>query len=217
MEWDLLSPLDDGERREVLQLARRRRFKRGEVLFHEGDPGVTLHLVDRGHVAMRVTTPLGDIATLAVKGPGDYFGELALVGQAGIRNATVVAVDTVETLSVQRDQFDMLRGKHRNFDEVLVEVLANEVRRMSDLLVEAHFAPVEVRVFRRLAELARLFANGNGEVVIPLTQDDVASLAGTTRPSANKVLRAAQDEGILQISRGSVEILDRPLLDRKAR
>ena len=113
MEWELLRPLSEEERREVLRLARRRRFRRGEVLFHEGDPGDTLHLIDRGHVAMRVTTPLGDVATLIIEGPGGYFGELALISENGTRNSTVVALDAVETLGLHRDQFDELRRKLR--------------------------------------------------------------------------------------------------------
>ncbi len=102
MEWPLLPSLSEVERREVLTLARRRRFRRGEVIFHEGDPGDTLHLIDRGHVAMRVTTPRGDVATLLVEGPGSHFGELALVSESGTRNSTVVALGATETLSLHR-------------------------------------------------------------------------------------------------------------------
>jgi CRP/FNR family cyclic AMP-dependent transcriptional regulator len=214
MEWELLQPLGDEERRDVLRLARRRRFKKGEVLFHEGD---TLHLIDRGHVAMRVTTPLGDVATLMVDGPGGWFGELALVGELSTRNSTVVALDAVETLGLHRDHFDELRRKHRSMDEVLVVALANEVRRLSARLAEALYVPVETRVYRRLVELSDVFANGEGSITIPLTQDDLASMAGTTRPSANKVLRAAQDDGVLTISRGNVGILDSEKLAKRAR
>src|SRR5271163_2421510 len=128
MEWALLRPLSEEERREVLRLALRRRFRRGEILFHEGDPGDTLHLIDQGHVAMRVTTPLGDVATLIVEGPGGYFGELALVSEKGTRNSTVVALDPVETLSLHRDQFEELRRTYESFDRMLVAALADEVR-----------------------------------------------------------------------------------------
>lgn len=216
MEWALLGPLSEEERREVLRLARRRRFKRGEVIFHEGDPGDTLHLIDRGHVAMRVTTPLGDVATLIVEGPGSHFGELALVGESGTRNSTVVALDATETLGLHRDHFAELRQKHRSFDDVLVVALATEVRRLSARLAEALYVPVDTRVYRRLVDLAAVFNTGAPTTIIPLTQDDVASLAGTTRPSANKVLRAAQDEGMLRISRGSIELLDPALLAKRA-
>lgn len=217
MEWELLQPLSEEERREVLRLARRRRFRRGEIVFHEGDPGDTLHLIDQGHVAMRVTTPLGDVATLIVEGPGGYFGELALVSEKGTRNSTVVALDPVETLSLHRDQFEELRRTYESFDRMLVAVLADEVRRLSARLAEALYVPVETRVYRRLVDLATAFASGDQLPTIPLTQDDVASMAGTTRPSANKVLRAAHEEGVLRLSRGSIEILDPALLAKRAR
>jgi CRP-like cAMP-binding protein len=217
MQWALLQPLSDEERREVLQLAHRRRFKRGEVVFHEGDPGDTLQLIERGHVAMRVTTPMGDVATLNVMGPGGSFGDLALVGELGVRNSTVVALDAVEVLALHRNDFGDLRRRHRSFDEVLVVALANDVRRLSARLAEAHFLPVETRVYRRLVDLTEVFANGDETIVIPLTQEDLASLAGTTRPTVNVTLRSAQDDGVLRISRGRMEVLDEAMLRKRAR
>jgi CRP/FNR family transcriptional regulator, cyclic AMP receptor protein len=217
MEWELLRPLSEEQRREVLRISRRRRFRRGEVLFHEGDPGDTLHLIERGHVAMRVTTPLGDVATLIIEGPGGYFGELALVSAPGTRNSTVVALDAVETLSLHRDQFEELRSVHHRINDMLISALAAEVRRLSARLSEALYVPVETRLYRRLVDLAVLFSSGNGTATIPLTQDDLASLAGTTRPSANKVLRVAHEDGVLRISRGRVEVLDAAQLSRRAR
>src|SRR5687767_10810905 len=103
-DWPLLGALDAENRRRILATARRRRFARREVLFHEGDPGDTLHLVDSGRVAVRVTTPLGDTATLIVLGAGAVLGELALVeGGGGRRSATAVALERTETLSLHRD------------------------------------------------------------------------------------------------------------------
>src|SRR5664279_6410691 len=105
MSWALFSELPPEQARLVLATARRRRFARREVVFHEGDPGDTLHLIDRGHVAVRVTTPLGDTATLRVIGPGEHFGELALVSPAP-RSATITALEPTETLVLHRDQIN---------------------------------------------------------------------------------------------------------------
>ena len=217
MEWRLLSVLSDEERRNVLSAARRRRFARGETLFHEGDPGDTMHLLEKGRVALRVTTPMGDTATLAVLGPGDYFGELAIVSPAP-RNSTVVALEQVETLSLHRDQLNSLRSRHTDVDRVLLEAVVGEVRRLSHQLLEALYMPADKRVLRRLVDLTRLYgADGPGPVTIPLTQEDVAELAGTTRPTANKVLRQVEDAGVVQISRGRVVVLDPAGLLQRAR
>ena len=212
MRWRLLDPLDDDQRRQVLALANRRRYRRGEVVFHEGDPGDTLHLIERGHVAIKRSSPLGDVAALLVLGPGDVFGELALVGPAGARSSTVQALDALETLTVHRDHFDELRRHHQAIDRILVEALAADVRRLSDRLLEALYVPVQRRVLRRLAELASIY----GDDAIPLTQDDLAGLAGTSRPSANKALRAAEEAGLVEVGRGRVTVLDLEELARRA-
>src|SRR5262245_31139218 len=107
MEWPILAELSEPERRELLTAARRRRFAKGEVIFHEGDPGDTLHLVSKGHIGIRVNTPLGDVAMVRVLRPGEFFGELAVVAPAP-RNATACALDPAETLSLHRDDFQAL-------------------------------------------------------------------------------------------------------------
>ena len=73
-------------------------------------------------------------------------------------------------------------------------------------------------MWKRVADLTRLYETpGNDVVTIPLTQEDVAHMAGTTRPTANKVLRSGEDAGMLRISRGRIEILDLAALAKLAR
>src|ERR1051325_2175062 len=112
-DWPLLRSLSEEDPRQVLSAARRRRFTLREVLFHEGDPGDTLHLIDKGRVAIRITTPLGDAATVGVLGRGDVVGEMAVLEEGGHRQATVTALEATETLSLDRGQLDDLRLAHR--------------------------------------------------------------------------------------------------------
>src|SRR5664279_4123977 len=136
MSWALFSELPPEQARLVLATARRRRFAKRQVVFHEGDPGDTLHLVESGHVAVRVTTPLGDTATLRVIGPGEHFGELAVVSPAP-RNASIVALEPTETLALHRDGMNALRAKHPEIDRALLEAVVGEVRRLSVALLDA--------------------------------------------------------------------------------
>src|SRR4029453_16032731 len=117
----------------------RRTFARGEVVFHRGDPGNALHLVSSGRFAVRITTPLGDTATLAVRGRGEAFGALALVSDDHERSATVQALEASETRSVLRDDFERLRREHPSVDAILVAILAALVRRRSEQLTEAYY------------------------------------------------------------------------------
>ena len=217
MEWQILEVLSPDERQELLALARRRRFARNEVIFHEGDPGDTLHLVAKGHIAVRVTTPLGDVATVRVLKAGDFFGELAIISP-GPRNATAVALDAVETRAVHRDQFDALRARDPAIDRVIIEALVTEVRRLAVQLVDALYIPVEKRIWRRVVDLAAIFANSDGAVVsIPLTQEELAQVVGATRPTINRTLKEGEDAGVVRLARGRVEVLDRAAVARLAR
>ena len=201
MEWELLRDVPAEEVRRVLSIARRRTFSRGEVVFHEHDPADSLHLIARGRFAIRTSTPLGETALLAIRGPGDAFGELALVsGLEAVRSATVESLDASETHAVYRREFDALRREHPRVGEVLVALLADAVRRTNGLLLDAYYATAETRVLRRLAELAAVAPDGE----VRLTQDDLASLAGTSRATVNRVLRDAQRRGALELRRGRV-------------
>lgn len=209
MTWALLSSLGDAERQDVLAAAHRRRFARNEALFHEGDPGDSLHLIERGHVAVRVTTPQGDVATLRVIGPGDHVGELAMLSPAP-RSATVVALDDVETRVLHRAAFDELRRRHEKVDQVMLDAVVTEVRRLAVQLQEAMYVPVGTRVLRRLLDLTVLYTEGDvdGPTTIPLTQDDLAGLAGTSRKTVNEVLGTAQEQGVVRLARGRIEVVD---------
>jgi CRP/FNR family cyclic AMP-dependent transcriptional regulator len=212
----LLDLLSDDDRRRLLATARRRRFKRGEVVFHEGDLGESLHIVVKGHVAIRTTTPMGDVAMLTVVGPGECFGEQALLSPDSRRTASAVSVEGAETQSITAEQFEELRADHPAVDRFLVQVMSAQVRRLSEHLLEALYVPADTRVLRRVLSLAALFGTDGELGGIPLTQDDIASMAGTSRPTANRVLRAAEDDGLLAVSRGRVEVLDAAGLERRS-
>ena len=207
MPWDILRTLNDEQRQEVLRTAVRRRYRPGDSLFHQGDPGDSMHLVDKGHVAIRVVNAKGDTLTLDVLGPGASFGEQSLVQPEGRRTAAAVAVGHVETLMLQGAAFDELRRRHPATTWMLVEVLAAQVRRLSDQLIDAHTMPADKRVLKQLRRLAGVFRDGQS-ARLPLTQEDLASLAGTTRPTANRALQPLVADGIVGLSRGQIVVHD---------
>ena len=212
-------PLFEGateqEAARLLERARRRRFDAGEVVFHAGDPAVTLHLIQSGRFAARVTTEFGDIATLNVLGPGDFFGELALLSPRAPRSATIVALEKGETLSVHELDFGRLRTERPETADVLIAILAAQVRRLSMHLAEALYVPADTRVRRRLLEMTEIYGEGE-EVTVPLTQEELASLAGTSRATVNRVLREEEEFGTLRLSRGRSTVTDAAGLRRRA-
>jgi CRP/FNR family cyclic AMP-dependent transcriptional regulator len=216
MRWRLLEDVPAEDVRRVLEVARRRTFDRREIVFHQGDIADALHLVGSGHFAVQARTPSGDAALLAVRGPGEAVGELALVAADAIRSATVLALEPGETFAIYRDDFHRLRVEYPSINTVLVALLAEDVRGMNERLLAALFFDATTRVRHALLEFATVYEgqSGSGEVVIPLTQDDLATLAGVSRPTVNRVLRREEARGRLALRRGAIAILKRDELAR---
>jgi CRP/FNR family transcriptional regulator, cyclic AMP receptor protein len=212
MEWRLLADVPPEDARLLLSVARRRRFERGEIVFHEHDPGDSLHLIASGHFAIATTTPLGDRVWLGVRGPGDSFGELAVTGAAVRRSATVTALEPSETFAVYTAEFERLRAQHPEVDEVLISILVRIVEDLTARLLEALYLPAEQRLLRRLCELAEVYDD-----VIPLTQEELAECVGATRATVNQLLRDEQERGTIELARSRTRIRDLDELRRRIR
>lgn len=226
-QFALLAGAPPEEIAELLSHGRRRTFSPGEVVFHAGDPADCVHFVRSGRFAVRIGTEFGDVATLNVVSPGDAFGELALLTPDAPRSATVAALEAGETLSVHAIDFRRLRAERPQTDAVLTQLLAARVRRLSEQLVEALYLPADTRVRRRLLDAAAAFGSsgsgggggsGSGDgATVPLTQEELASLAGTSRATVNRVLREEQAHGAVELRRGRTIIRDADALARRAR
>ena len=219
MEFKLLSGLPSDDVRELLSIARRRTFQREEVVFHRGDPADTLHLISRGRFAIRIVTLLGHVALLDVLGPGDVFGEFAIVSPGRPRSATVAALEPAETFSILRDNFAGLQKRHPGVNDVLLTLFAERIRLGNERVVAAHYLDADARVRWSLLRLAQVYGidGGQEEVVIPLTQEQISELAGAARPTVNKVLREEQKKGAVALERGRVRVVDGQALARGVR
>jgi CRP-like cAMP-binding protein len=213
MHADLIDELPEEDRRALLAATSRRRYRKGETIVHEGDPADALHLLAKGRVAIRRTTTLGDVVTVNVLAVGSNFGELALVEPDARRSASVVALEPTETLVLTRAAFDDVRRVHPHVSDLLLRMMGRRIRELTTQVVEALHLPAEARVTARLTELAALYPEDrDGSVSIPLTQEDVATMAGTTRPTANRVLQDLVQRGVVTLSRGRITVIDRTRL-----
>jgi CRP/FNR family transcriptional regulator, cyclic AMP receptor protein len=206
MEWMLLSGLSEADRSRLVALMTRRHYGRGESVFSEGDPADCLHFIASGHVIVRRTTPAGDRAAFTVMGPGEAFGELALLSPQARRTSSVAALEPTSTHTLGAPAFRDLTRERPEFSRVLVEVLSARVTRLSDHLVEALYARVEQRVARRLVHLCGTYGVDRGEVVLPITQSDLADMAGASRPATNRVLQGLAAAGSVTLSRGRIHV-----------
>jgi CRP-like cAMP-binding protein len=215
MEWPLLRGVADDEVRRILQIARDRRFARNEVVFHRSDPGDTLHLIRSGRFAVTLPSARATVM-LAILGRGETFGELALVDDEDVRSATVVALEDSRTWSIHKLDFGRVKRQHPGVNDVLLAILSAQVRRLSERVSEALYVPAPRRVRRHLCSLAEIYSDGVADPVVPLTQETIAQLAGTSRAQVNDVLRRDEAAGLVSLSRGRVRILDHAGLARRA-
>jgi CRP-like cAMP-binding protein len=191
-----------------------RRFRRGEVLFHEGDPGDALFVVVSGAVKVVVPSEEGEEAILATLRRGDFLGELALLDGAP-RSASAVALEPTETLALPREQFRILVAGEPAIRDALLAAVSGELRRLTKHVAELHFLDLTGRLAARLARLAEehgeRLPNGSIRLDAPLTQSDLAAMIGATRQSVNKLLGEFEADGLLRMERDSIVV---PSLDR---
>lgn len=208
----LLEPLTEEDRRRVLESARTRRFGRNEVVFQAGAPSSGMHLVVEGHFAVQSSTPAGDVVTLALLGPDESFGEHTVFTGASVRAATVKSLDNSTTLELSRSDLERLREERPAIDRFLVDLLVRQVNQMSERLIEALFVSSQGRVLSRLMALTDQYAGSD----IPISQADLAELAGVGRSTTNRTLREVEAAGLVTLRRSAITVLDAEGLRQRA-
>jgi CRP/FNR family transcriptional regulator/CRP/FNR family cyclic AMP-dependent transcriptional regulator len=205
----LFANLDVESLRDLASVTRRRGFRPGEVIFHRDDPGQVLYVIREGKVRIYVTGPDGQEATLVVFGPGDYFGELALLDEQP-RSATAVALDAVEVYALQRSDFLSAVLRHPRIAIQVMRVLSLRLRQTDSMIEDLLFLDVHGRVAKKLLELAELHGVRTSEgirIEMKLTQSDLAALVGASRESVNKVIGYFIDKRFISTEKRRVTIL----------
>jgi CRP/FNR family transcriptional regulator, cyclic AMP receptor protein len=194
---------------------RSRRFHAGEVVFHQGDPCDALFLLREGRVAVRTVSPEGQELTVGLLAAPDVFGEVGLIRADHHHTATVLALSPVAVVCIAASRFTALRLRHPDLTEWLLLTVTARLERTMSLLAEALYLEADRRLARRLLDCRRSLAV-TGDEPLPLTQDDLAAMAGVTRPTANRVLRRLEDAGIVRLGRGHIAVLDPAALEARS-
>jgi len=190
---------------------RSRRFRRGEVIFHLGDPGDALFVIVSGDVKISLPSETGEEAILATLGSGAVFGELALLDGAP-RSASATAQTATETVVLPRDRFRELIATEAGVRDALLASIAGELRRLTTHVEELHFLDITGRLAARLVRLAvdggTRLPDGGIRLRKNLTQGDLASMVGCTRQSVNKLLGQFTDDGLIRLEREGIMVTD---------
>ena len=202
----LFGALEDGQLDSLIQLSTTRQLKAREELCHKGDEGTQLFLIQSGRLKVVTTSVEGSDLTFTVMGPGEVVGELALLG-AGIRTATISALERCDLLVIERRDFLQLLRENSEVSIQLLQILARRVARLSETMEDSQFLNLPARLAKKLLALGRAYGKEEAEGVriqLKLSQSELADLVATTRESVNKQIKTWRDEGVLSMESGRI-------------
>lgn len=193
-----------------------RRFHGNQIVFHLGDPGGLLYILISGKIKITRATPEGQEALLAILGPGDFFGELALLDDAP-RSATAEALEPTETVTLHREEFLRFLESNPDFARHVLATMARRIRRMNSQISDVFFLDLPARLARLLLDLAANHGQParNGTLIdVSLTQTDLAEMTGATRVSINKALARFRRQGWISTKGRQMFVLQQDALER---
>ena len=200
----------------VAQVAVPRSFRAHHVIFREGDASDTCYVVESGHARAVREHPDGRSIALAHFGPGDIFGELAIFDDER-RSATIEAIEDVAAIAILGADMRRLLREHADISYKLVISLGRRLRETNERLSRQSFQTVQSRVAGVLAQLveqARAEGAEDGDVLVVVTQAEVAQLAGSSRESASRFLAVLERAGIVSQGRGRLTVHQPEALSR---
>ena len=187
------------------------KYKKGDSIFHQADPGSTLYIIASGQVKITVISPEGDEIILAILTDGDFFGELSLLDQHP-RSANVVTM--MDTQAIVLHQHDLLNFLSTH-PELAIDIMAELSRRLREAntaLEDAVFLNLPTRLAKRLLELGQkhgVKTDRGIELGLHLTQQDLADMVGASRVAVNKQLKMFKIKGLIDAYKRQL-IITRP-------
>lgn len=204
----LFSGLPPEQLAELERSLQKRRARAGETVFRKNDAGNSLYLIESGSVKVQLASSEGKEVILAMLGPGDFFGELALL-DGEPRSADAIAKEDVSLLVLEREDFQRFVVRDPSIAMRLLAALSKRLRRTDQLVQDAAFLDVPARLARLLLTLTE-----QRDSTEALTQSELAAMVGATRESVNRWLQFYRRRGLVESSGGSIRVLDRDELRR---
>lgn len=185
-----------------------RRYRAGQVIIHQGDPGESLYVVLDGLVKVVFTTEHGDEIVLNMLRRGDAFGEMALL-DGSPRSASVMTVRPAWVFALPRPRLLELMREHPGLADEFLRLLGHMVRRLTDQAADLAFLDLGGRLSKLLLQLAERHGRPGEVVDLPgLTQSDLAALVGASRPAVNRALQSLVAANLIAVEGRVITLLD---------
>jgi CRP-like cAMP-binding protein len=177
-------------------------YRRGDVVFTQGDPCDHVLYIQQGTVKLSVLSRAGREAVVAMLGVGEFFGEGCLAGQALRMGTATATTDCTILLVDKRQMVRLLHKQHALSDRFIAHMLSRNIRIEEDL-VDQLFNSSEKRLARTLLLLARYGKHDKPvRAVPPISQETLAEMIGTTRSRVNFFMKKFQRLGFIDYTDG---------------
>jgi len=192
---------------QLCRYAKHATLKRGAAIFSKGDPGNSLIAVISGTVKISISSPDGRSAILNLIGPGEIFGEVAVLdGQA--RTADATANTNCEIFIIDRRDFLPFVRSQPALAMKFIELLCARLRWTSDQVEQVILQDLPGRLASALLRLTERHGPAHGGRTIAVTQQELSEMVGMTRESINKQLRAWAARNWVRLEHGAIMVLD---------
>ena len=195
----LLAALTDADREALARSASRRRYRRGDIIFQKDEPGHSLFIVARGSVRIYVPSAQGADLTLAVLGPGHFFGDLSLL-DGRPRSASAAALGDTNVVILERSDFVAVIRTRPAAVMSMLAVVVRRLRETDEMASDLAFLDVGGRLAKKLLDLAATNGVKRQDGVLldmPITQEELANMIGVTRESVNRNLSLFRRLGLV--------------------
>jgi CRP-like cAMP-binding protein len=205
----LFSQVSDDTLTGLVAQLNRKAFRKGTIIFHKDQAGDALYIVESGRIRIFLPTAAGEELTVDVAGPGDVFGELALL-DGRPRSASAATLEDTVTFTIRREEFQRYLGQAPKLAVALVELLSSRLRHVTDYAESLAFLDVHARLARALLEMAdRYGVRKDGvEIDFDLTQANLATMVGATRERVNRALAVFRTQGLVELRGRKIVLLD---------
>lgn len=200
-QTQLFGVLDEPTLQRVADRTGHRRFKKDEIIFHQGDPGNALYVVHTGLIGVFVTSEDGGEILLATLAPGDSLGELALV-DGGPRSASARAIEASELLTLSHTEFVALLEESSTVAQAVLLSMGGLMRRLLEQTSDLVFLDLPGRVAKFLHALAHEKGEpheGATMIDLQISQGNLAAMVGGSRSSVNQILRSFEARGYIEL------------------
>ncbi|NDW53632.1 Crp/Fnr family transcriptional regulator [Aliiroseovarius sp. PrR006] len=212
----VLSSIGAGALDRLRRRGHARIYKKKDVVFRFGDPGLTLLIVSSGRAEISVTTAVGQKSILGVAKSGDVIGDIACL-DGGPRSADVVVLEAMEAIEVQRQDVLQLFREDPDSAILVIEALCQKARNASEMFEVQTMQSGQARL---AACLLRLLPNAghneSGQLAVKASQSWLGAYAGLTRENVNRQLKVWAKDGVARFEKGFVVIEDQERLEELA-